>query len=123
MTELQRDAEEHERWNRRNPEQEPRKAYLSDMFDQQEGVFVAATDYMSSLARGIEQWVPGRYEVLGTDVYGLSESRDVLRDHFEVSDKYIAQAALYALYKEGRISQDSFNEHVQAILGGSGTNA
>ena len=78
---------------------------------------------MSSLARGIEQWVPGRYEVLGTDGYGLSESRDVLRDHFEVSDKYIAQAALYALYKEGRISQDSFNEHVQAILGGSGTNA
>ncbi len=35
-----------------------------------------------------------RFGVLGTDGYGLSESRHVLRDHFEVSTGWIAYTAL-----------------------------
>jgi pyruvate dehydrogenase E1 component len=61
------------------------------------GVFVAASDYMKALPLSIAQWVPGSYVVLGTDGYGLSESREDLRRHFEVSAAYIAHAAAAAL--------------------------
>jgi len=39
---------------------------------------------MASLALGIAAWMPEGYEVLGTDGFGLSESRPALRAHFEV---------------------------------------
>jgi pyruvate dehydrogenase E1 component len=51
----------------------------------------------------ISRWVPGPYAVLGTDGYGLSESRDALRDHFEVSAAWIAHAALGLLEGEGAV--------------------
>ncbi len=63
----------------------------------EDGVFVAASDYMKALPLAIARWVPGPYTVLGTDGYGLSESREDLRRHFEVSAAYIAHAAAAAL--------------------------
>jgi pyruvate dehydrogenase E1 component len=42
--------------------------------------------------------------VLGTDGYGLSESRADLRNWFEVSAGYIAWAALAALHEAGAVS-------------------
>lgn len=111
FTELQREAESCERWNRLHPQDEPKKPYVSQLLGKEKGVFITATDYMKSLARGIEQWLPGRYEVLGTDGFGLSEARDELRDHFEISDKFITHAALYALYREDIISSEDFEKH------------
>jgi len=52
----------------------------------------------------IEKWIPGRYIVLGTDGFGLSESRPDLREHFEVSAEYIAYAACAGLHKDGKLS-------------------
>ena len=67
------------------------------------GVFVAASDYMKALPLSISRWVPGPYAVLGTDGYGLSESRPDLRTWFEVSAEYIAWAALAALHEQGAV--------------------
>ena len=61
------------------------------------GVFVAASDYMKALPGMISPWVPGPYTVLGTDGFGLSESRQRLRDYFEVSGEWVAFAALSTL--------------------------
>ena len=66
------------------------------------GVFVAASDYMKALPSSIARWVPGPLAVLGTDGFGLSEDRAVLRDHFEVSADWIVFAALSTLAREGR---------------------
>ena len=71
------------------------------------GVFVSASDYLCALGEGISRWVPGPYVVLGTDGYGLSEARDVLRDHFEVSAPWIAHAVLSALEQAGRLEEGS----------------
>ena len=54
-----------------------------------EGPFVAATDYMKTVADQIRQWVPGRYAVLGTDGFGRSDSRAQLRRFFEVDRHYV----------------------------------
>jgi pyruvate dehydrogenase E1 component len=81
------------------PGQEP---YIRQVLAGEDGVFVAASDYMKSLPLSIARWVPGPYVVLGTDGFGLSESRPDLRDWFEVSAAYIAWAALKALAGAGR---------------------
>ncbi len=71
------------------------------------GVFVAASDYMKALPGMIAPWIPGPYTVLGTDGFGLSESRDKLRSYFEVSGEWIAFAALASLAKHGLGSADA----------------
>jgi pyruvate dehydrogenase E1 component len=71
--------------------------YVRHLLTGENGVFVAATDYMKALPLSIARWVPGPYTVLGTDGYGLSESREDLRRHFEVSAAHIAYAAAASL--------------------------
>jgi pyruvate dehydrogenase E1 component len=80
--------------------------YVQQVLGRETGVFVAASDYMKALPLSIARWVPRPYVVLGTDGYGLSESREDLRMHFEVSSAHIAHAALAALESAGAVSRD-----------------
>jgi len=89
-----------------------REPFVRSLLDGETGVFVAASDYMKSLPLSIARWIPGPYVVLGTDGYGLSESRPDLRDWFEVSGEYIAYAALSALAEHGAVSA---HEVAQAV--------
>jgi len=66
---------------------------------------VAASDYMKALPDGIRAWVPGRYDVLGTDGFGRSDFRAELRDFFEVDYRHIAVAALHSLAETGAIDR------------------
>ena len=75
---------------------------------------MSASDYMSALGELISRWVPGPYAVLGTEGYGLSESRDVLRDHFEVSAAWIAHAALGLLEGEDAVSSGTASAFAEA---------
>ncbi|MEM6801045.1 MAG: pyruvate dehydrogenase (acetyl-transferring), homodimeric type [Bacteroidota bacterium] len=103
-TELQRDALEKERQAILSTEEKTKKSYLEKLLEKEKGVFVSAADYVKSWAMSIAKWMPKAYHVLGTDGYGLSESRNSLRDHFEISANYIAFAALQLLRKEGHMS-------------------
>lgn len=71
--------------------------YVQECLQGESGVFIATTDYQRALPLLIAPWIPGKYVVLGTDGFGLSESREALRDYFEVSADWIAFAALSAL--------------------------
>jgi pyruvate dehydrogenase E1 component len=86
------------------------RSLVSRLLADEQGVFVAASDYMKALPMGISRWVPGPYVVLGTDGYGLSEARPELRDHFEVSGPWIAFAALTALARHRGESFDAARE-------------
>ncbi|MEM7017703.1 MAG: pyruvate dehydrogenase (acetyl-transferring), homodimeric type, partial [Pseudomonadota bacterium] len=98
-TELHRDALEAERQQRLHPAT-PHKPWLNEVLENEKGVFVAASDYMRILPDSIAQWLPGPLYALGTDGFGLSETREALRDHFEVSTKHIVSAALHLLKQE-----------------------
>jgi pyruvate dehydrogenase E1 component len=50
--------------------------------------------------------VPQGIESLGTDGFGRSESREALRDHFEVDARHIVLATLSALARAGKIKID-----------------
>ena len=103
--ELERDAIATERERLLDPKSK-RQAILEGVFGKEKGVFVSASDYMKSIGLSISRWMPEDYAVLGTDGFGVSESRETLRDHFEVSPKYIALAALNLLQKKGAIKMN-----------------
>jgi pyruvate dehydrogenase E1 component len=98
--ELRREALDVERHNLLHPDKE-KIPYVSTVIDNQ-GVIVAASDYVKTLPDSIAKWLPNRLHSLGTDGFGRSEGRTGLRDFFEVDAKHIVVAALYALYKDGK---------------------
>ncbi|MEM7280812.1 MAG: pyruvate dehydrogenase (acetyl-transferring), homodimeric type [Pseudomonadota bacterium] len=110
FNELRRDGLDTDRWNMLNPEAQPRKSYVAQALGEEEGPFVAATDYMKTFADQIRNWVPGNYVVLGTDGYGRSDRREALRSFFEVDRYYIALAALTALYEEDKMDRDTLTD-------------
>jgi pyruvate dehydrogenase E1 component len=57
---------------------------------------IAATDYVRAVPEMIRQWVPGRYETLGTDGFGRSDTRAALRAYFGVDRDAIVRTALAA---------------------------
>lgn len=100
--ELYRDAYDTERWNMLHPDDQ-KESFISHRLKNEEGVFVAATDYIKALPQSIAQWVPGHLTVLGTDGFGRSEARAELRDFFEVDARFITLATLTALNKAGSV--------------------
>jgi pyruvate dehydrogenase E1 component len=101
--ELRRDALDIERWNMLHPAEDPKLSYITQMLKDEEGVFVASSDYVKALPDSISKWVPRNLYSLGTDGFGRSEGRKELRDFFEVDARHVALAALYALLREGKI--------------------
>ena len=101
--ELSREGLATERQHLLQPDEQKDKPYVRQLLETEQGVFVAASDYMKAMPLSIARWIPGPYVVLGTDGYGLSESRPDLRNHFEVSAEYIAYAALASLAEHGSV--------------------
>ncbi len=98
-TELAREAEDCERYNRSHPAEQPRVPCIESLFVDESGPIVAVTDYMKALPNSIARWMPDTYTTLGTDGFGLSEAREDLRQHFEVDDEHIVEAVLAGLRK------------------------
>jgi len=105
--ELYRNALDTDRQDRLHPTADPEVPYVTRVLEEEEGVFVAASDYMKGWAHQIAPWVPGPYTVLGTDGYGLSEDRPDLRDYFEVNAPHVALAALHQLAREGAVASET----------------
>ena len=106
MNELAREAQDVERSNRMYPTSAPKVPYVTEALSAAEGPVVAVTDYMKNYAEQIRAFVPQAFHVLGTDGFGRSDSRVNLRRHFEVDANHIAATAVYALFKEGKVTAD-----------------
>ena len=110
--ELYQDAKEAERWNRLNPGEKRKKSYISECMEGEDGVFIAATDYLKSLPDSISAYFPKPLVSLGTDGFGRSDTRESLRNFFEVDYRHIAIAALSELCREGKIDEKTVNEAI-----------
>jgi pyruvate dehydrogenase E1 component len=105
FSELRRDGVDCARWNRLNPEQEPRIPWITECLRDCTGPVIAATDYVRAFADQVRGFLPQEdYIVLGTDGFGRSDTREQLRRFFEVDRYNIAYAALYALYRRDLFS-------------------
>jgi pyruvate dehydrogenase E1 component len=114
--ELLMDAQECERWNMLHPGETPRIPYIKQALKEEEGFFVAASDYMKILPDSISRWIPGDIVTLGTDGFGRSDGRTELRDFFEVDERYITLAALNLMLKHNKIKV-SFVKQVMKDFG------
>ena len=103
---LHLDAQETERWNMFNPDKEAKVPYIAEVTKGEEGVYIAASDYVQLSSDAMAKWLPGPLHSLGTFGFGRSEGRTSLRDFFEVDAKHIVYATLYSLMREGKIKAD-----------------
>jgi pyruvate dehydrogenase E1 component len=100
-SELCRDAMAADRWNRLHPESEQRQSFLEETLAGTDGPYVSSSDNIRMVADQIREWIPGQYVVMGTDGFGRSDTREVLRRHFEIDAEFTAFATLTALADEG----------------------
>ena len=112
---LYTDGIETERWNLLHPTEKPRVPYVTQALEHAPGVLVAASDYLKALPHMVSPWMPRRLASLGTDGFGRSESRDSLRDFFEVDAKFIALATLHELLREGKIQGSVVQKAIQEL--------
>jgi len=94
------------RWNMLHPTAPKKQSYLETTLQNEEGVFVAVSDYMKMVPDQIAPWVPGGLLSLGTDGFGRSDTRQRLRRFFEVDAECTVAATLYALYEKGALAGD-----------------
>jgi pyruvate dehydrogenase E1 component len=102
---LYTDAIETERWNRLHPDETPRVPYVAEQLKNAPGVLVSASDYLKTLPLSLAKWMPRRLAALGTDGFGRSESRESLRNFFEVDSRFIVLATLHELAQDGLVGE------------------
>ena len=105
-TELRREALDIDRWNRLHPFEEPRQSWLETSLHGSDAPIIAATDYLSSLPDLVSRWLPGPLTALGTDGFGRSDTREALRDFYEVDANHVVWSALSALARRDEIDGD-----------------
>ncbi|SIN12437.1 pyruvate dehydrogenase (acetyl-transferring), homodimeric type [Micromonospora cremea] len=103
-TELRRDAVECEEYNLLNPGAEAKVPYVQHKLAEADGPKVAVSDWMRAVPDLIARWVPGDYTSLGTDGYGMSDTRHALRRHFHVDAESIVVATLRQLARSGAVA-------------------
>ncbi|MEN8718803.1 MAG: pyruvate dehydrogenase (acetyl-transferring), homodimeric type [Oceanococcaceae bacterium] len=80
---------------------EDRTPYVTQCLEERSGPVVAASDYVKAWPEMIRAFVPAPFVTLGTDGFGRSDTREALRDFFEVDRYWITVAALKALVDAG----------------------
>lgn len=105
FTELYRELRSVRRLRNLQPEKDHGMAHVEQCLHDVKGPIIAATDYIQWYADQIRPGIQQPYYVLGTDGFGRSDTRQALRQHFEVNANMIAYIALKALHDQGQLEQ------------------
>ena len=109
--ELRRDGLETDSHNLLHPS-DNKQAYVTEKLANAEGPVVAVSDFMRAVQDQIAPWVPGQFSSLGTDGFGLSDTRGALRRHFKVDAESIVVATLQQLAKLGEVKAKTVQEAI-----------
>jgi pyruvate dehydrogenase E1 component len=109
--ELRRDGLEVDRYNMLNPKSK-KTAYVYDKLKGTDGPVIAVSDFMRAVQDQIAPWVPNAFHSLGTDGFGLSDTRGALRRHFKVDAESIVVATLAELAKAGEVKESVIQEAI-----------
>ncbi|WP_329239912.1 pyruvate dehydrogenase (acetyl-transferring), homodimeric type [Streptomyces canus] len=103
-TELRRDAMNADAARMRGEERTP---YVTRALAGAPGPVLAVSDWMRQVPDQISQWVEQDYYSLGTDGFGLSDTRADVRRHFQVDAESIVVTALYRLVRTGQVAPET----------------
>ena len=84
-------------------------SYVEQCLGDSQAPVIAATDYMKIYADQIRAFIKAPYYVLGTDGFGRSDTREKLRDYFEVNRYFIVITVLYALMEHGEFTSQELS--------------
>lgn len=107
--ELRRDGLQIDKHNLLNPH-DRKTAYVTERLSAMPGPVIAVSDWMRAVQDQIRNWVPTEFATLGTDGWGLSDTRGAVRRHFLVDAQSIVVQTLYSLASRGEIGFDVVSE-------------
>ncbi|MCZ2837197.1 pyruvate dehydrogenase (acetyl-transferring), homodimeric type [Modestobacter sp. VKM Ac-2985] len=111
--ELRREAVQAEEWNLLNPAEEPKVPYVTQQLTDVPGPIIAVSDWMKAVPDLLTPFIPGGMTSLGTDGFGLSDTRPALRRHFRVDAESIVVRTLASLAQRGEIERDVVRQAVE----------
>ena len=100
---LREEAISVDRHNRLHPDDAPVVPFVTAALAGSAGPVVAVTDFMRAVPDQVARWVPRRFTSLGTDGFGRSDTREVLRRYFEVDAAHVVVAVLEGLVADGAV--------------------
>ena len=106
-SELHKEAESVSRWNNLHPESVEKISHLKKKIKSDKVPVVAVSDYVKLVAEQIAPYVDCPFIALGTDGFGRSDTREQLRDFFEVNQYYIVLSSITILVKTGILSKNN----------------
>jgi pyruvate dehydrogenase E1 component len=104
--ELRREAIAVEQHNLLHPDEDERVPFITQQLKDSKGPVIAVSDYMRAVQDQISRWVPNDFTSLGTDGWGLADTRAAARRHFQVDAESIVVATLEALAKRGDVKRE-----------------
>jgi pyruvate dehydrogenase E1 component len=107
--ELRRDGLAVDRHNLLHPSSK-KSAYITDRLKGAQGPVIAVSDYMRTVQDQIAPWVEQDFVSLGTDGFGLSDTRGALRRHFKVDAESIVVRTLAQLAHSGEVKDSVVQE-------------
>ncbi|MFZ4536967.1 pyruvate dehydrogenase (acetyl-transferring), homodimeric type [Propionivibrio sp.] len=112
FNELAREGNDIARWNLLNPTEKPKLSHVEKCLNDTRGPIIVATDYVRLYAEQIRPFINRRYVTLGTDGFGRSDTREALRNFFEVDRVWVTINALKALADDGAIERSKVAEAI-----------
>ncbi len=103
INQLHREGLLQEDWNRAHPEEPPQQSFVAEKLAAHDGPVILSTDYVQAYGEQIRRFIDRPFTVLGTDGYGRSDSRQVLRHFFKVDRYHVVVAALRSLADLGSL--------------------
>ncbi|MBB5121748.1 pyruvate dehydrogenase [Streptomyces eurocidicus] len=106
-TELRRDALSCDAARLRGEDRVP---YVTQALHGAPGPVLAVSDWMRAVPDQIAQWVEQDWTSIGTDGYGLSDTREAARRYFGVDPQSIVATALATLARRGEVKPETVRE-------------
>jgi len=92
-----------------NPD-DRKSAYITKKLEGTSGPVIAVSDFMRAVQDQIQPWVKQPFYSLGTDGFGLSDTRGALRRHFNVDAESIVVATIAQLVEQGEVKAKVLRE-------------
>ena len=92
---------------------QPKKSFLEKMIKEANGPVIAVSDYVKLVSEQIAPYIKCPFVALGTDGFGRSDTRENLRNFFEVNRYYIILYALDKLAVDGKISKNKVDNCIK----------
>jgi len=116
MNELARDGRRVQREHMLNSKSKA-KSHVATCLEKAQGPIICATDYVKQYSEQIRAHLPSEktFVTLGTDGFGRSDSREKLREFFEVDRRFVVVAAIYGLVQSGEMDAAMLDKAIKAM--------